>query len=161
MMKKLCLVIGAVMLAGVTNGVESTNRLHFAVAGFSIAPLEAPPGESPQQVLMMFLPAKAGFAANVSVQIQPYGGSIDDYSELSLKQFNSAKLKVLAHKKEGELVLFEYTGMMEQRQLHWYARAEKKGSSIYLVTATAIDSEWDDVETKLKPCVDSFRADGK
>jgi len=36
---------------------ESTNRLHFPAAGFTIAPLDAPPGESPQQALMMSLPA--------------------------------------------------------------------------------------------------------
>jgi len=44
----------------------------------------------PQQALMMFLPVTDGFAANVNVQIQPYAGTIEDYTALSLQQFKSA-----------------------------------------------------------------------
>src|SRR5213075_3222637 len=106
---------------------DSTNRLHFPVSGFSIAPLEAPLGEKPSQSLMIFLPVTGKLAANVNVQIQPYSGSIVDYTTLSLKQFEDAGLKVIEQKKAGKSgAVFEYTGEMERRALHWYARAEKK-----------------------------------
>src|SRR5262249_44503147 len=94
-MKTILSVIASfLLLADFANGAEATNRMHFPVSGFSIAPLEAPLEKAPQQSIMMFLPVKDGFAANVNVQIQPYDGSIKDYSALSLKQFSSAGFKV-------------------------------------------------------------------
>src|SRR5258706_6400943 len=161
MIKKLFFLFSFATLIALENAAESTNRLHFPVAGFTIAPLEAPPGESPQQALMMFLPAADGFAANVNVQIQPYNGSIDDYLALSLKQFKSAGLKVVQQKMPAKSVAtFEYTGELQGRSLHWYARAEKSAGSVYLVTATAAPSQWSTEAARLKSCVDSFRCEG-
>src|SRR5689334_20919211 len=85
----LLLALG-MMAAGWTAAAQSTNQLHFPLAGFSIAALEEPPGTSPQQALMMFLPATDSFAANVNVQIQPYSGSMEDYIALTLDQVKKA-----------------------------------------------------------------------
>jgi len=61
MAKKQLFVFGlAVLVISACRG-ESTNRLNFHAAGFSIAPLEAPAGQMPQQALMMFLPVTDGF----------------------------------------------------------------------------------------------------
>jgi hypothetical protein len=137
---------------------ESTNRLHFPAAGFTIAPLDAPPGESPQQALAMFLPASDGFAANVNVQIQPYTGTIEGYITLTSQQFKSAGIKVLQEKTLTKSVaLFEYTGKAQGQPLHWYARAEKSGDAVFLVTATATPQQWSKESARLKACVDSFR----
>jgi len=160
-MKKLSLVIvSLVLFTAFAVNAESTNRMHFPLTGFSIAPLEAPLEKATQQSIMMFLPATGGFAPNVSVQIQPYDGSIKDYSALSLKQFESAGLKVIKPTEpKGSFVTFEYRGKMEGRTLHWYAKAEKTKGRVYLVTATAPEEHWTTVAPQLKACVDSFSCD--
>src|SRR5213594_2251824 len=108
-----------------TDAADSTNRLLFSLGGFSIKPLEAPFGQATQQPLLMALPASDGFAANVNVQIQPYDGTRDDYMALSEQQFKGAGLEVIKRSKQGQSgILFEYTGEMQGRKLHWYSRAE-------------------------------------
>ena len=141
-----------------TSAAESTNRLLFPVSGFSIKPLEAPLGKGPQQPLFMALPASDGFAANVNVQIQPYNGTLDDYIALSEQQFKSAGLKISQRNKQGpSAVVFEYTGEVQGRALHWYARAAHEKGRVYLVTATATEAQWKTEAGALKACVDSFR----
>ncbi len=88
-------LIPALVLMAAPLWAEATNRLHFATSGFSIAPLEAPRGQVTQQVLVMFMPTAGDLTANVNVQIQPYDGSLDDYLKLSLKQFESANLRMV------------------------------------------------------------------
>lgn len=140
---------------------EATNRLHFATSGFSIAPLEAPKGQRTQQVLMMFMPTAGDVTPNVNVQIQPYDGSLEDYVKLSLKQFESANLRVVQQGRTKDSgALFEYQGEIQNRRLHWYAKAQKSQGQVYLVTATALEEHWAEVATNLKNCVDSFACDG-
>lgn len=160
MKRKTFFVSASLLLAVFTCFAQSTNRLHFPTTGFSIAPLEAPLAQSPQQPLMMFLPATDGFSANVNVQIQPYLGTIDEYVALSLQQFKSAKCTLLQRKTLGKSAsVLEYSGEMQGRLLHWYARAEKSAGRVYLVTATAADGQWSSVAARLKACVDSFRCE--
>lgn len=159
-MKKLFFVFALVLpLASASSG-QTTNQLHFTKAGFSIAPLEAPPGETSQQVLMMFLPVTDKFAPNVNVQIQPYAGTIAEYIALSLEEFKRMGLKLSQQKSLGKsAVVFEYAGKLKGQPYHWYARAEKSGGKVYLVTAAATDEQWSTVASQLKTCVDSFRCD--
>ena len=141
-----------------TNAAESTNRLLFPVTGFSIKPLETPLGKVPQQALFMALPASDGFAANVNVQIQPYSGTLDEYIALSEEQFKAAGFKVVQRSKQGQsAVVFEYVGEMQGRALHWYAKAVHATDRVYLVTATATETQWKREAVPLKECIDSFR----
>ena len=141
-----------------TSAAGLTNRLLFPVAGFSIKPLETPLGKAPQQALFMSLPGVDGLAANVNVQIQPYRGTLDEYIALSEEQFKAAGLKVVQRSKQGQsAVQFEYTGQMQGRALHWYARVELATERVYLVTATAAETQWKKEALPLKACVDSFR----
>ncbi len=141
-----------------TSAAESTNRLLFPTAGFSIQVLEAAPGKAPQQALFMALPSSDGFAPNVNVQIQPYNGSLDEYIALSEQQFKAAGFTLVHRTKQGQsAVLFEYTGEMQGRALHWYARGERVTGRVYLVTATAAETQWKSEAPRLKACVDSFR----
>ena len=134
-------------------------RLHFKENGFSIVPLEGKTDTAIYQSLMMFLPPSEGFAPNVNVQVQPYEGSMKEYVNLSKHQFKTAKLTVLNETITEKSVVFEYSGLFQDRELHWYAKAELKEGKIYLVTATAIESQWKTVATKLKTCVNSFKLD--
>jgi hypothetical protein len=159
-MKRLFFVLSFVLPAALASHAQTTNQLHFPKSGFSIAPLEEPPGQSPQQVLMMFLPATKSSAANVNVQIQPYVGAIEDYMKHSLEQFKSMGLKLSYQKAVGKsAVTIEYTGQMKGKPLHWYARAEKSGDKIYVATATASEEQWGALAAQLKTCVDSLRCE--
>ena len=155
------LLIGAALMCartGMANG--DGGRLQFCEAGFSIAPLEAKPGDTPYQALMMFLPAKADFAANVNVQIQPFTGTIKDYAEISREQFKTMHWTLVRETPVGtNALIFEYTGSMQGAKLHWYAKAEYVGDKVYLVTATAPDAQWKEVSAKLIACVDSFKVE--
>jgi len=160
MKRKLFLLCSCIMAGILAGRGGTTNRLHFTASRFSIAPLEAPLEKALLEPVIMCLPATEGFAPNVNVMIQPYVGTIDDYSALSMGQFKDGGLKVLLHKKLGKsAVVFEYTGELQGRQLHWYARAEKSAGSVYLVTATAANEQWDKAAARLKSCVDSFSCD--
>jgi hypothetical protein len=139
---------------------EATNSACFPMSGFSIAPLDMSPGGMAREALVMSLPASEDFAGNVNVQIQPYDGTIEDYAALSLKQFKFAKVKMISHKKAGASgVVFEYSGEMQGRALHWYARAEKAAGQVYLATATATVEDWSRQARQLKACVDSLRCE--
>src|SRR5262245_51871739 len=155
MKTKLLLLYSIVTALGPVSAADSTNRLHFPVAGFSIERLDAAPGNSTQQALMLFLEPTDGFAANVNVQIQPYTGTIDEFVALTLQQFKDAGIKVLQQKSQGKTsVLMEYAGEIQRRPLHWYARAEKSADRVYLVTATAMEQRWEKEAARLKACVD-------
>ena len=106
---------------------------------------------------MMLLPPSDAFAPNVNVQIQPFTGTMKEYADLSEQQFNAASLVVLGETHTRTSVLWEYSGMFRGRKLHWYARAELGEGKVYLVTATATESQWSTVSAQLKACVDSFR----
>jgi hypothetical protein len=150
------------MLTFLADAADSTNRLHFPASGFSISPLDVAPGEGTYQTLMMFLPASGRFAANVNVQIQPYEGTIEDYTKLTLEQLKEAKLKLVEKKAVGNsAAVFEYSGEMQGSTLHWYARAVKSGNKVYLITATDTASNWEKEAARLKNCVDSFRLEGE
>ncbi|MCB1053126.1 MAG: hypothetical protein H6510_01660 [Acidobacteria bacterium] len=138
---------------------DGAGRMHFPQNGFSITPLEGPSGDTPYQSLMMFLPATQAFAPNVNLQIQPYSGSIKDYTELSDQQFKDAGVRILHENLQANDVVWEYAGTYNDRQMHWYARAYKRGNKVYLITATALESQWSTVSRQLRACVDSFRLD--
>ena len=103
------------------------------------------------------LPVSSGFSGNVNVQIQPYEDSIADYDELSSSQFEQYNFTVLRRDLQKDSVVYEYSGTLQGRPLHWYAAAKKSKNRIFLVTATALESDWKRQSTVLKNSVDSFR----
>lgn len=109
------------------------------------------------QPLIMSLPASAGFAPNINVQIQRYAGSLDNYAKLSARQFKQFNFKVIKNKKIKNRLILEYSGNMQNRNLHWYSIAHKKGNNIYLITATSTESQWKKLAKKLIECVKSFK----
>jgi hypothetical protein len=105
----------------------------------------------------LYLPPTQGFAPNVNVLIQDVPNTIKEYADLSKQQFKSANLTLLNDHLAGDGEwACEYSGTMQGKDLHFYARALKKGDKIYLITATATPEQWDTVSPKLKGCVDSF-----
>jgi PsbP len=126
--------------------------------GFEIDALDAEPGAATTTAIMMFLPVSEGFAANINVNIQPYKGTIKEYAALSKGQFSEMKWKVVSDEQKGEDEWrAEYAATTKSGDLHFYARALKKGDRVYLVTATAKESQWASVQAKLRKHVDSLK----
>jgi hypothetical protein len=130
----------------------------FPQYGFQIDTLDGTVGKEPIQAVMMFLPVTESFAPNVNVQIQPYGSTMKDYIALSKKQFEEMKLKFISeHQVSNNEWTIEYSGQMQNLPLHWYARALLNNQKIYLVTATATDTQWPKVSHQLRENVNSFK----
>ena len=133
------------------------STLVFEQAGFQIDSLETAPSNAGSQPLMMLLPAENEFAANVNVQIQPYPGTIEEYINLSKSQFSQIGLKLILTEKKDNTVTFEYSGPMNNANLHWYSKAVKKGGFVYLATATSLDIHWKKYRAKLMSSVNSLK----
>ncbi|MBV8214599.1 MAG: hypothetical protein JOZ08_15410 [Verrucomicrobia bacterium] len=127
--------------------------------GFQIDALDAAPDASdPTTVIQTFLPATDGFAPNINVQIQPYTGTMKDYATVSKSQFEQMKWKVISDEQSGDNEWnIEYSGTFEGADLHFYARAVYTNGKVYLITATAKESQWTTVNGTLRKHVASFK----
>ena len=137
----------------------STEEQRLAPLRDKIDALDAKASVSaPTTAFMTFLPASDGFGPNINVNIQPYPGSMKEYVALSKTQFQKMSWTVIDEKQigDGEWKV-EYKGPMQGSDLHFYARALTKGGKVYLVTATAKESQWDSVGATLRNHVDSFK----
>jgi hypothetical protein len=150
----------AMSLLSLVGVARADDTLHFTKEGFSIRSLHPPIGAQPVQVLSMQLASDGTFASNVNVQIQPFAGTMDDYIKMSLDEFAQLGLTLASKKKTSEdVVILDYTGTMRDLPLHFYARAlrSKAKGVIYLVTGTALASQWAKAAPEIKACVDSLK----
>jgi hypothetical protein len=152
-----CAVAAALLCAATAMAQEASARLYFPANGFSIAPLDAADDRGPYQILVMMLPATQSFAPSVNVQSQPFAGTLEQFVSLSRQQFEAEGLSVASESIRADTVTWEYTGEARGLALHWYATAHAGRGKIYLVTATALEQQWDAVSPDLKKCVESFR----
>ena len=107
---------------------------------------------------MTCLPASEGFAPNVNVSIQPHSGGIASYITLSKDQFKKINGVIVTEKQNGEKEwIVEYTASITGNNLHFYARAVVNKGKVYLVTATAKESQWSTVSALLRRTVDAFK----
>lgn len=154
-MKKLALL--AVLLLPAASHAQQP--LSFPQYGFRIAPLQAANPNPPASPVILFMPPSGGFASNVNVQIQPFDKGIEAYATASKGQFTTAGVAINSEKIEGDTWTIEYSGQMQGRKLHFYARALFKKDRVFLVTATAPEGDWTTDSSALKACVDSFQLD--
>lgn len=108
-------------------------------------------------VLAFYLPSVNKFARNISVIIQTFDGTMDEYYELSIDQVKKAKFKIIKSSFEKNQALFEYTGKIENNQLHFFQKFFKSGNKFYVVTATSLDIDWENKKTELINSVNSFK----
>ena len=152
----LVLICGLLLL----DGAGARDMLHFPLFGFSIAPLEARSSGPTSVVMEMFLPPSGGFAPNVRVEAQKWPGTLDQYVEVSQKQFEKAGFKVInSSRPDASTAIFEFTGTLQNHPLHWYAKASLGGGEVLLTTATATEQQWPTNGQQLQACVNSFRRD--
>src|ERR1700741_883318 len=126
---------------------------------FQMDALDATPDSSnPTTVIQTFLPATDGFAPNINVQIQPYNGTIKDYATTSKSQFEQVKWKVVSDQQPNDSEWnVEYTGSFHGSDLPFYARAVSANGKVYLITATAKESQWATVGDTLLKHIQSFK----
>ena len=159
-MRKLALCIMLLVSLADAGAAEEGKQNTFSIGSLGFS-MEVPVAEGrthgAYQVAAFLLPASDGFAPNVNVQKQAYEGTIEDYDKLSTGQFTALKLTSVNRTLKKDEVIYEYKGLMQGSRLHWYARALKKGQYVYLVTATALDSQWKD-EKKKKKLIDSVNS---
>lgn len=156
-MKRFFFVVLLIHAFAIASAAERPDRLVFKEAGFAIRPLAENPGEGGTRVLIMAMTPKNGFASNVNVHVQPYADSLEDYIKLSKKQFTQSGLKVIKESKPTKnSVIFEYTGSMQGKDLHYYARVIHAKGRVFLATATALESSWLADSEELRSCVDSL-----
>lgn len=88
---------------------------------------------------------------------QEYAGTIEEFAALSKDQFKQANWELLTDTIDKGVLTLEARGEAQGRALHWYFKAAaKKGGTVYLVTATAMQKDWPAQSAKLKACADSF-----
>lgn len=155
-MKTIGWLLVFAVVAAIAHAAGPAGRLHFEAAGFSIVPLNGASETESYQVVMMFLPPTEGFSPNVSVMVQPFGGTIEEYISLSRQQFGGSGLTVLTERASDSEVAWEYAGVLSGSRLHWFARAVLRDGKAYLITATATEAQWRTVSAELKACVESF-----
>jgi hypothetical protein len=133
--------------------------IELPLYGFQIDALDAAPdASSPTTVIQTFLPATDGFAPNINVQIQPYTGPMKDYATTSKSQFEQMKWKVVSDQQPNDSEWnVEYTGSFHGSDLHFYARAVSANGKIYLITATAKESQWATIGDTLLKRIQSFK----
>jgi hypothetical protein len=154
-------LIGAATLLSLAtfSNLEATT-IDLPLYGFQIESLDAkvdsPP---PAKALIMFLPESDGFQPNINVLIQPYNGTINDYIAVTKEQFEQIQCKVISEHLKGENGWIVEYSVGGGHDLHCYGQAVSKSSKIYLVTATAKESQWATVGDTLRKRVDSFKTE--
>jgi PsbP len=133
--------------------------IELPLYGFQMDALDAAPdSSSPTTVIQTFLPATDGFAPNINVQIQPYTGTIKDYATNSKSQFEQMKWKVVSDQQSNANEWnVEYSGSFQGSDLHFLARAVCANEKVYLITATAKESQWTTVGDTLRKHLESFK----
>ena len=153
---RMTLTLAATIWMHIASFTALAGSIQFEQAGFSIDALDMKTKSPFAQPITMALPAKGGFAANVNVQIQEYPGSLQEYYELSSGQLEQLGLRVIEEAITPSYLVMEYEGVMQGRLLHFYAKAIKRGKSVYLATATDSADNWPNTGSELKSVVDSL-----
>jgi hypothetical protein len=159
-MKNLTKALGVATLFSLAISSQAgAATIELPLYGFQMDALDAAPdSSSPTTVIQTFLPATDGFAPNINVQIQPYTGTIKDYATTSKGQFEQMKWKVVSDQQPNDNEWnVEYTGSFHGSDLHFLARAVSANQKVYLITATAKESQWTTVGDTLRKHLESFK----
>ena len=152
---KLALTIIGIFIFACT--VSAADKYVNETLGFEISSPEVKEFSGAYQSSMFYLPVVDGFGANVNIQVQEFEGTLEDYDKLSKDQFKQAGIRVISSQISNDILTIEYSGKLSSYEMHWYARAIKKGQRVYLATATALQTRWTIQGPILIKSVDSFK----
>ena len=152
----LTTILGTFLLAAYTAHPEE--RYQSESLGISIEPPAHGDTENPSYtVAQFFLPHLNGFSANVNIQKQHYPDSLESYEELSKGQFEEMGMKILTSTRSDTELFFAAHVVLQGNDLHFYARAIKKGDAIFLATGTTLHTDWESQKEAITASVKSFR----
>lgn len=131
--------------------------------GWRLKDLEPLIKKAPSQAVVIMVGEPVKFHANINIMIQPFPGTMKDYMDLSRGEFQKLfekKWKVLWEKQNGENEwICESTGTKGGEAYQFYSRAVKDEARIFLITATALQTQWGSLGEKMRRQVDSFKTD--
>ena len=129
--------------------------------GSKLKDLDALIEKAPGKTLFIKVDETGRVSANINIQIQPFTGTIKEYMDVSRAQFEQMfekGWKIVSEKQDGEKEWScELTGTAKGKDYHFYARAVREGSKVYLITATALQEEWGNFGEKMRRHVDAFK----
>lgn len=152
-------MLSLMVIALATEAAASGPENRFVSADYGIS-IEAPASKNliaaNSQIAAFFLPPSDNFSANVNILRQQSSESLDAYDKTSMAQFKQFKITVLNRTLTANEVRYEYKGDLQGKALHWYVRTVKAGQHLYLVTATGLESQWEQQKPLLMKSVESF-----
>ena len=129
--------------------------------GAKLQDLDALIEKAPGKTLFIKADETGRFSANINIQIQQFTGTIKEYMDVSRAQFEQMfekGWKIVSEKQDEEKEWScELTGTAKGKDYHFYARAIRDGSKVYLITATALQTEWGSFGEKMRRHVDAFQ----
>jgi hypothetical protein len=150
----------AVSALGAASAGEPRNEYVSDTAGVYIAAPAARTDAPFYQIVSMFLPPSDGFAANVIIQRHKSKLSIKEFFKQTTDSFENTGLTIIKSELKDNAVTYEYKGAVNGkgggRTFHFYAKAIKKGEYLFLATAVALESHWEEQKGELMKSVDSF-----
>ena len=129
--------------------------------GAQLKDLDALIEKEPGKTLFIKADETGKVSANINIQIQPFTGTMKEYMDVSRAQFEQMfekGWKILSEKQDGEKEWScELTGTAKGKAYHFYARAVRQGSKVYLITATALQEQWGSFGEKMRRYVNAFK----
>ena len=108
-------------------------------------------------IVVKSLPISDGFTPNVLSLILPFDKGIDAFVSDFRDELTNESVNDLRESRPSKLkAILEYNSVENGRILHSYIKAEQKGETICLTTATATATQWPKIAAEFKACVDSF-----
>ena len=134
-----------------------------AVYGFAFDAPRFPPAGADQVAIPVNVSGvgEGGFASNVNVMVQPKAASRKAYRDRAIAQFKQMGLTLHAARdltvSDRDAALFDYSGRIAGRDLHFLALAVIAKDRVFLVTCTATAGAFKRLEPEFRACLDSFR----
>jgi hypothetical protein len=161
------LPIAAALFAGIEIGSQAAkpSTYHDANFGFTIQPpaYTAPAGENGRVVAHFYGPAKDGFASNMNVLIQKGASTREKYLAENKKQFEAMGGTVSPEKLRTvngwDAVELSIKGDFQGRALQWLSLGVITKDQTYVVTCTATEKTYAEVEKAFRTSLMSFNVD--
>ncbi len=133
--------------------------------GFSLTPPRfktATPGSMVVPAIFSGI-GDGSFTSNVNINVNVMTTTREQYRKLSLDEFRAANLKVIADTDRTvsgrNAILFSYEGRIQETDLHFLALAIIDMDRVILVTCTAKQAVFKEMEAEFLACLNSFKLD--
>lgn len=153
-------LLGGFLGAGLVQ--QSAGEYRDAYYGFKINPPSFPVDNVPKSrpVATFFAPSENRFNANMNINVQTPGLSLDDFASLSRAQFSTAGFEILEERRftvgDHGAVEWTYDGRIQDRDLRFLAWAVERGDRIFLITCAGSRDSFDRYGARFRASLESF-----